>query len=400
MEKNIFIGMSGGFGPLAQVLPITNILKQKGYKILANIHRNAREMLQMEGYELVEFPDRELPKNAIPPCREWWNLGYFFCKYGYGDYTYVKTLVNDYLDLFVQREIGLVIAALDPICVIAAKILKLPIISITQSCFSSNSIYNQLNWWDKRPDNLPNAVYTINTILDEYGLDSIDRMEDLSNGDLTIIPSFPEFDPLINTENVIYTGLMCWQGVCDYSKINIVDDKKNKIFVYTGHFYDSGGRSGILILENVIKAFENKDVSVYVTTGLGQEVPDDMIIPNNIKIYEWLPVNDILNEFDLVIHHGGHGISLQSIASGVPSVVIPTFDEREYNARQLELLNVGKMIKPDTISPSLLYQESINLIRNKGIKENIFRLKNKVDMYGLMGSDGVVSEIIKLIEES
>ncbi len=103
MKKNIFIGMSGGFGPLAQVLPITDILKQNGYKIYANIHRNARDMLEMEGYELAEFPDRNLPNSAIPPCREWWNLGYFFGKYGYGDYTYVKELVNDYLNFFYKK---------------------------------------------------------------------------------------------------------------------------------------------------------------------------------------------------------------------------------------------------------------------------------------------------------
>ncbi len=249
------------------------------------------------------------------------------------------------------------------------------------------------------PSNLPDTVHTVNAVLNEYGIDTIDRMEDLSQGDLTIIPSFPDFDPVIDTNNIIYTGLMCWQGVVSETQVSISSEKISKIFVYTGHFYDSGGKSGLLILENVINAFKNKDILVYVTTGLGQKIPDDMNIPNNIKIYEWLPINDILDKFDLVIHHGGHGISLQAIASSVPSVVIPTFDEREYNARQIVKLNIGKLIRPEKISPTILYQESIQLIKDEKIRKSLLHLKNKVDSYNLIGSEGAASKIVKLIEE-
>lgn len=86
---------------------------------------------------------------------------------------------------------------------------------------------------------------------------------------MTIIPSFPEFDPLREYEDVIYTGIMCWQGVSREGKFEFLKEGVKNIFVYTGHFFDSGGKSGLLILEKVIEAFKDKQsIMVYVTTGL------------------------------------------------------------------------------------------------------------------------------------
>lgn len=400
MEDNIFIGMSGGFGPLAQVLPITDILKESGYNIWMNIHRNARDMVKREGYNLIEFPNREVPKNAMEACREWWNLGFFFCKYGYSDDEYVKRLVEDYIEVYKQKKINLVIAVLDPICFIAAKVLNLPIISVTQSCFCPDCEYGQLNWWDEMPENLPNAVEGINKVLDCYGIDRVSRIEELSYGDMTIIPSFPEFDPLKGYDDVIYTGIMCWQGVSNERKFEFLKEDVKNIYVYTGHFYDSGGKSGMLILETVIEAFKDKkDIMVYVTTGLGQDLPDGMEIPENVKIYEWLPINDILDKFDLVLHHGGQGISLQAIASQVVSVIVPTFDEREYNARQVEKLGVGKLIELEELSGEYLYETCKNAMSDEGMKQRLISLKENIESQHLIGKEGVAEKIIEFLNK-
>ena len=400
MKDNIFVGMSGGFGPLAQILPITKILKERGYNLWLNIHRNARDMVEREGYNLIDFPIRELPKSVMPACREWWNLGFFFCKYGYSDAEYVKRLVEDYMEVYKKRQISLVIAVLDPICYIAAQVLGLPIISVTQSCFCPNCEYGQLNWWDDMPKDLPNAVEGINKALDYYGLNRITRIEELSYGDMTIIPSFPEFDPLREYEDVIYTGIMCWQGESREGKFEFLKEGVKNIFVYTGHFFDSGGKSGLLILEKVIEAFKDKQsIMVYVTTGLGQDLPEGVEVPENIKIYEWLPVNDILDKFDLVLHHGGQGISLQAIASQVVSVIVPTFDEREYNARQVERLGVGKFIELEDLSGEYLYKVCMSVMSDENMKLKLVNLNEYIEAQHFIGQEGVAEKIIEFISK-
>ena len=77
--KNIYIGMTSGYGPLAQALPIVEILKEdKNIGILTYMFSGtSRELLLSLGYKMMDLQKISLPKNVIPASREWWNLGFF-----------------------------------------------------------------------------------------------------------------------------------------------------------------------------------------------------------------------------------------------------------------------------------------------------------------------------------
>lgn len=47
---------------------------------------------------------------------------------------------------------------------------------------------------------------------------------------------------------------------------------------------------------------------------------------------------------DLLIHHGGHGASLTGPYTGTPAVIIPTYSERESNARRIAALGAGDFV--------------------------------------------------------
>jgi UDP:flavonoid glycosyltransferase YjiC (YdhE family) len=51
-----------------------------------------------------------------------------------------------------------------------------------------------------------------------------------------------------------------------------------------------------------------------------------------------------------MIHHGGYGSCQTGLYTGTPSVIIPTFSERESNARRIASLGVGEFVLPQTIS--------------------------------------------------
>lgn len=61
-------------------------------------------------------------------------------------------------------------------------------------------------------------------------------------------------------------------------------------------------------------------------------------VPSNVQIYNWIPVLDLYQDTDLIIHHGGHASCLSSLIYGTPTLVMPTHSEREYNARKLSEL--------------------------------------------------------------
>jgi UDP:flavonoid glycosyltransferase YjiC (YdhE family) len=48
-----------------------------------------------------------------------------------------------------------------------------------------------------------------------------------------------------------------------------------------------------------------------------------------------------------MIHHGGHGSTLTALAAGTPALIIPTFSERESNARRVAAVGAGICLVPE-----------------------------------------------------
>ena len=325
---------------------------------------------------------------------------FFFGKLGYLNYEYVNCLVKDIINQFKINNIKLVISVLDPIAATAAKILNLPLVSITQACFHPEKIHSRIRWWEELPNELPNVVNVFNRILSNNSLNTIETVEDLFMSELTIIPSVKEFDP-VKDENAFYTGIMSWEYSVnhDIDYNYLFESGKKTICAYTGRMYDSGGKSGLLILENIINAFEDSDYRVIITTGVG-EMPDvykNKQFSNNLRVFEWISISKIINKMDLIIHHGGHGLSLQSILAGKPSLVIPTHDEREYNARQLQELGVGQYIHPERVTPDILRCKASALIEDDAILNNAARCSDKILKSNYIGARGAAELIMKIL---
>ncbi|MNJ49383.1 biosynthesis glycosyltransferase [compost metagenome] len=186
-------------------------------------------------------------------------------------------------------------------------------------------------------------------------------MEELFQGDINIYPSIPELDPS-EGQDIIYTGPIIWDGYnrdLNYEKRKQRQNSDQKIVtVYTGRMSDlGGGNSGIIIFRMLMKVFRNFDCLVRLTTGGLDDIPirDLQDVPSNVQIYNWIPVLDLYQDTDLIIHHGGHASCLSSLIYGTPTLVMPTHSEREYNARKLSELGVSEFIDPRTCTyPELL----------------------------------------------
>jgi UDP:flavonoid glycosyltransferase YjiC (YdhE family) len=65
----------------------------------------------------------------------------------------------------------------------------------------------------------------------------------------------------------------------------------------------------------------------------------------------FLPGHAMAQHSDLMIHHGGHGSVMTGLQAGTPQVIVPTFSERESNARRMAALGTGEFVVP-TVSES------------------------------------------------
>jgi MGT family glycosyltransferase len=76
------------------------------------------------------------------------------------------------------------------------------------------------------------------------------------------------------------------------------------------------------LLRRIAAALRNLPVRAVLTTGNGID-PASIEAPANVQIVKAAPHSAVLREAALAITHGGHGVTIKSLAAGVPLVCLP-----------------------------------------------------------------------------
>lgn len=388
--------MTGGFGSLAQVLPIVEQLDRSKFKLAFSIAHGAAHAVQKLQYDFIPYPDAGTPEFVTPKGRVWCDLDHYWGRFGFADEKYFTRLVASRLRIVEQLNPDILLTQFCPPTEIISRITGIPLVCVTQSCWHPKG--KSLTWWKPQQMDYTRVTPVVNSILKKYGAPTIERMEDLNSGNLTIIPGFPEFDPV--QDEVLYTGPLHWDSTPIMNGVKYDSfEPKNTILVYTGHLYDSGGDSGILILEKIVEALANTKYNVLITTGLGQQLDKEKYAAPNIHLFEWLPINKAIDHCGLFIHHGGHGSCMAAVAKGIPSLVIPTFQEREYNARQLSLLGLADFILPHQLNADL-YAKIEASFNNALLHANALQWKNKLAQRNYNGAQVAARAIQQLAKNT
>lgn len=380
-RKTIYAAMTGGFGSLAQVLPMLERLDRAKYRIVCSIAHGAAHALERLGYEVILYPDVGQPDIVTPKGRPWHDLDHYWGRFGYADRRYFSALIESRLRLVDDIRPDLLLTQFCPPTEVIARITKIPLVCVTQSCWHPAG--KPVSWWNgPRGAEPPRVTPVVSSVLERYGAEPIGRMEDLNRGDVTLIPSFPEFDP-IDDDTAHFTGPLTWSSSVEVAPdIDVHPDagsSRPMLLVYTGKLHDSAGDSGILILERVVEALKDTEFDIVITIGLGQDLDLEAYAQPNIRLHDWVPLNRLLQRCCLMIHHGGHGSCMAAILAGVRSLVIPTFQEREFNARQLRALGLGDFITPDDITPARLMQKIRACIDDPAISDGIRRWRGELE---------------------
>ncbi|GAB1646470.1 nucleotide disphospho-sugar-binding domain-containing protein [Krasilnikovia sp. MM14-A1259] len=77
-------------------------------------------------------------------------------------------------------------------------------------------------------------------------------------------------------------------------------------------------------------------------------------LPPNVRVCEWVPMSALLATCAAIIHHGGAGTALTSIAAGVPQLVVPNGADRYITADAARRRGVGLVAEPDELDAALL----------------------------------------------
>jgi len=108
----------------------------------------------------------------------------------------------------------------------------------------------------------------------------------------------------------------------------------------------AGPADSIVVLRAAYDMLSDEDVRVIVAAG-HQGKPEELPPPPaNFRETDFLPGLTLARRCDLIVHHGGHGSCMTGAFAGTPAVIVPTYSERESNARRLAGLGVAELHIP------------------------------------------------------
>ena len=336
---------------------------------------------------------------------EIWNIDHFMYLFGMWNEALVRANVEALMELFNAYKPDVIVDFWNPFACIAARASHKPLIAVIQADMHPQS--QGFIWWKQTPSELhPSPIPATNSILEEYHLPPIRKMGELLIGDMTLVLGMPETDPLPETANVTYIGPILWQRQDEKLPDWVADLGREEpvIWLYPGNLQYVRGSStfgdSAVVLQACIEALENEAVQVVLTTG-HHSLPRRFIpLPPNFHHEPYVPGLAMAEKSDLIIHHGGYGSCQMGLYTGRPALIIPTYSERESNARRIADQGAGDYVLPKSdvtgrkkqVSAEEVRAKVFNILSDASFSENAKRISERMRTYG------GVSEAARLIE--
>ena len=338
-----------GFDNLPQKHPLhyLNYLRVQGEWNRRGLQHLRRDFGGFFGYARQVL--RAMPTRFAMPTAQMWSVDHLMAIVGMRSVGTVRAECASLRALIHDYGADVVVDSWNPFACVAARAARKPLATILQADMHPSS--RGFIWWQEPPSNLPTVGPAFSRVMAEYGLPPIRKVEDLFVGDLTLVVGMPETDPLPESAKVIYVGAILWQN----AKAQLPDwfddlsPDRPVVWVYSGnprYLPVPSPLDGTSILRACIDALRDEDVQVVLTTG-HHPLPKKLLpLPSNFRYAAYVPGLAMAQRSDLMIHHGGYGSCQTGLYTGTPAVIIPTFSERESNARRVAAVGAGEFSLP------------------------------------------------------
>ncbi len=325
---------------------------------------------------------------------EIWNIDHFMSLMGMWNQTLIRANVETLIEIIGAYKPDVVVDFWNPFACVAARVCHRPLITIIQADMHPES--QGFIWWKQLPEDTPSSVPATNAILDKYDLPLINKMGELLIGDMTLVLGMPETDPLPDFANVTYIGPILWQKQDEKLPdwISKLDRELPIIWLYPGNLqYVRGAHTygdSEVVLKACIEALRNKAAQVVLTTGYQALLRRFLPLPTNFRHETYVPGLAMAEKSDLLIHHGGYGSCQTGLYTGKPALIIPTYSERESNARRIAAVGAGDYVAPNSditgtkkvVSAEEVETKVFQILSNPSYRENAKRIGEKMRGYG------------------
>jgi len=325
---------------------------------------------------------------------EVWDFDHLLCGVGVANQSFVRVIVEAFLEIISAYKPDVVVDFWNPLACIAARACHKPLISVIQADEHPQS--KGFIWWRQAPAGIPRyPVDGVNAILADHQASPARSVGELCAGDLTLVVGIPETDPLPPEANVTYIGPVLWQKQDEPLPASLMelDRERPVIWLYPGklQYARRGGPfDSAVVLEATIEALHDQPVQVVLTTGYHSSLRKYFPLPANFRHAPYVPGLAMAERSDLLIHHGGYGSCQTGLYTGTPALIIPTFSERESNARRIAAVGAGDFVLPTSdargrnkrVSAEEVRTKALRILSDSSFRENAMRIRERMRTFG------------------
>jgi UDP:flavonoid glycosyltransferase YjiC (YdhE family) len=143
------------------------------------------------------------------------------------------------------------------------------------------------------------------------------------------------------------------------------------------------------IYEAVLDGLRDEPVNLLVAAGFDQDPERFGKQPPNVRVEPYLPVAALLPRCDLLVTHGGFNSVKESLAAGVPMVVVPISADQPYSAERCAALGVGIALGPEERTASDIRRAARTVLADHAYTRRAREMQR--EMEALPGPDHAVA---------
>jgi UDP:flavonoid glycosyltransferase YjiC (YdhE family) len=332
--------LGANYGHLARTVAVAESLRAEGCEtiVAARDVELAHSLLTPNEIEFVGAPRY---RGQSSRARNQVNYSDLLSECGYSESATLRALLRAWINLLKMIAPDALIVDHAPTALLAARGLGIPRVLIGTGFtvppatdpmppLRTGAGHADLATADAR------VLARINEALKSVAQPPLARVAELFGGTPALITSFRELDHYRDREHGTFVG-----PVLSPRQLPSVDwvgaGTKPRVFAYLNADFPR--------LIDALAALSASDTEVVcISPGIANDLVQ-RFVQDQLKIYDFpVDITALLPRANLVITHGGAGLTTQALMAGVPLLIIPRFVEQEMSARRVAELGAGVVV--------------------------------------------------------
>jgi UDP:flavonoid glycosyltransferase YjiC (YdhE family) len=127
----------------------------------------------------------------------------------------------------------------------------------------------------------------------------------------------------------------------------------------------------------IIAGLSGLDLEGIVALGPGVDTAAFTNLPENVRVFPWVPWNSLLEKTTLVIGHGGANSMLGPLSKGIPLVVVPLGADHFVNAARIAQAKAGIILELESINPQVV-RDAVEQALSPEVRASAQRIANEI----------------------